>query len=248
LPAAITTTMKNLLRFCLVPFLTLLAAAPPAAAQITFTVTAIADNTVSTAAQSYIAGHAYTFVYTLTPDYPQNHNYSQGENNDWFEKYITNEAALFTAVGGTGLGGTYIDPIETAGSPFSFVRAYNGNFLGLYAGADAGDIGVTTLAGTTLTHVIASMNLAEIDFARPASYTNPATYFAPYVGEYHAWGGTVGLYGGGFDGATFQVIGVNIGNNTVAIPEPSTYAALFGLGVLGVAAWRRQKRKLKLES
>lgn len=118
-------------------------------------------------------------------------------------------------------------------------------------------IALTTPAGTTLTHVIATMNLAEINFAMPSNYTNPATYFAPYVGEYHAWGGTVGLYGGGFDGATFQVTDVSIsnglgrndgGSGTTAIPEPSTYAALAGVGVLGLALWRRWKRDLKPET
>jgi hypothetical protein len=244
--------MKNPFRSCLAPLLVLLVIAPPVSAQITFTVTATAQNNLNTAVHNYTVGQAYTFVYTLTPDYPQNHNYFPGENNDWFEQDITAEPALFTAVGGTGLGGTYIDPIATAGSPFSFVRAYNGNLLQLFAGADAGDIGVTTLAGTTLTHAIASMNLANIDFARPANYTNPATYFAAYVGDYNAWGGTVSLYGGGFDGATFQITSVSISdglsfsngsNNTTAIPEPATYAALFGLGALSFAAWR-QKRKL----
>lgn len=244
--------MKNLLLSCLAPLLILLAVAPSAPAQITFTVTATAENNLDTAAQGYVVGHAYTFVYTLTADYPLNHNYFPGQNNDWFEQDITNEPALFTAVGGTGLGGTFIDPVGPKGSPFSFVRTSGANFLGLYAGADAGDIGVTTPAGTTLTHVIASMNLAEINFAAPADYTNPATYFAAYIGEYPAWGGTVGLYGGGFDGATFQVTGVSIGNggglndggNTTAIPEPSVYAALFGLGALGLVAWRRKKRNL----
>lgn len=240
--------MKNLLRSCLAPLLVLSVIAPLAPAQITFTVTATAENNLDTAAQGYTVGHAYTFVYTLTADYPLNHNYFPGQNDGWFEQDITNEPALFTAVGGTGLGGTYIDPIATAGSPFSFVRAYNGNLLSLYAGADAGDIAVTTPAGTTLTHAIATMNLAEINFALPANYTNPATYFAAYIGDYQAWGGTVSLYGGGFDGATFQVTDVSISNgggNTTAIPEPSTYGALFGLGVLGLAAWRRRKRKLQ---
>lgn len=235
--------MKNLLRFCLAPLLVLLATAPPVSAQIIFTVTATAENNLGTAAQGYTVGHAYTFVYTLTAAYPVNHNYFPGENNGWFEQDITAEPALFTAVGGTGLGGTFIDPVGPAGSPFSFVRAYNGNLLQLYAGADAGNIAVTTLAGTTLTHAIASMNLAEINFALPASYTNPATYFAAYVGDYHVWGGTVSLYGGGFDGATFQVTGVSISNgNTTAIPEPSTYAALFGLGALGVVLWRKRQK------
>jgi len=227
-------------------------AALPAAAQIIFTVKATAENNLDTAAQGYVVGQAYTFVYTLTPDYPQNHNYFPGQNNDWFEQDITNEPALFTAVGGTGVSGTYLDPITTGGSPFSYVRAYNGNLLSLYAGADVGNVALTTPAGTTLTHVIASMNLAEINFALPANYTNPATYIAPYVGEYHAWGGTVGLYGAGFDGATFRVTDVSISNgfsdggggNISAIPEPSTYGAVFGLGALGLAAWRRRKRNL----
>lgn len=243
--------MNNLLRSCLALLLVLLAAAPPVSAQISFTVTATAENNLDTAGQGYTVGHAYTFVYTLTSDYPQNHNYFPGQNNDWFEQDITNEPALFTAVGGTGVSGTYLDPITTAGSPFSYVRAYNGNLLSLYAGADVGNVALTTPAGTTLTHVIATMNLAEINFALPANYINPATYFAPYVGEYHAWGGTVGLYGAGFDGATFRVTDVSISNgagfsdgggNTSAIPEPSTYAALCGLGALGVVLWRKRQK------
>lgn len=237
--------MKN--RFCSFLALLLLISALPAPARITFTITATADHTPGNAAQSYLAGHTYTFVYALTQVYPQNHNYFPGGNNDWFEKDITAEVPLFTAVGGTGLRGAFVDPAGPAGSPFSFVRAYNGNFLGLYAGADAGDIGLTTLGGTTLTHVIASANVAGLNFAMASHYTNPADYFAGYVGDYQAWGGSVGLYGGAFDGATFQVTGVSI-SNVSAIPEPSTYAVLLGLGALGLVVWRRQRRKLKLES
>lgn len=240
--------MKKPFRFC--PVLLLLAAALPAPAQLTFTVTATADDTAGNAAQDYVAGQAYTFVYVLTPEFPQNNFYFPGENNDWFEKGLAAEQSLFAAVGGTGLGGTFVDPLPPAGSPFSFVRAYNGNFLGLYAGSEAGDIGVTTRSGATLTHAIASMNLADIEFTRPATYTNPADYFVSYVGEYSAWGGTVGLYGGTFAGATFQVSGVSISlgsANPAAIPEPSAYAGLFGLAALW-AAWRRRKKNLKPET
>lgn len=230
--------MKKLLRFP--ALVALLVTALTARAQITFTVTATADNTASNVAQQYVPGQAYTFVYGLTAAYPQNANYFPGGNTDWFEKYITTEAQLFTDVRGSGVAATYIDPIETGGSPFSFVRTPPGNFLSLFAGAEAGDIGLTTLAGTTLTHVIASMNLNGPNFTAPANYTNPADYFTAYVGDYPAWGGTVGLYGGGFDGATFQVTNVSI-SNASAIPEPSTYGALAGLGALGLAVWRRRK-------
>lgn len=244
--------MKNPLRFSLALMLALLTTALPAPAQITFTVTATAENTAGNAAQGYTAGAAYTFAYTLTADYPVNHNYFPDRNNGWFEKDITTEPALFTAVGGTGMAGTFIDPVGPTGSPFSMVRFHGTNFIEMFAGADAGNIGLTTLAGTTLTHAIANMNLEGINFVEPATYTNPADYFAGYVGEYHAWGGSVGLYGGGFDGATFQVTALSISNsissrisysdgNVSAIPEPSTYAALFGLGALGLAFYRRRR-------
>jgi len=222
--------------------LVLLASALTTHAQITFTVTATADNIPGNAAQDYIAGQAYTFVYTLTPEYPQNHNYFPGQNYAWFEKDVTTETPLFTAVGGTGMGGHYTDPIATGGSPFSFATTSNSNFIELYAGADHGNIGLTTLAGTPLSDAIACMNLGDINFATPGAYTNPANYFSAYLGNYHAWGGTVGLYRGTFVGATFQVTNVSISNQT-AIPEPSTSAALLGLGVLGWALSRRVRRQ-----
>lgn len=243
--------MKNLLCSCLAPLLALLVTALPVRAQLTFTVTATAENTFVNAQQNYVAGHAYTFVYVLTPAYPLNHNYFPGQNNGWFEKDVTTEAPLFTSVGGTGLGGTYTDPIATAGLPFSFVYIEGANNLELYAGADAGAIGLTTLAGTPLTHAIANMSLGGVNFAGAASYANPADYFAAYVGNYPAWGGTIGLYGGGFDGASFQVTELSISNGgggVTAIPEPSTYGALAGLGALGLVAWRRQKRNLRPET
>lgn len=221
--------------------LALLATALPALAQITFTVTATAEDTAGNAAQNYTAGHAYTFVYTLTPDYPLNHNYFPGKNNGWFEQDITTEPALFTAVGGTGVGGIFVDPVGPTGSPFSFVRTQGSSFLGLFAGADVGNIGLTTLSGSTLTHVIASMNLGGLNFATPVAYINPTDYFSGYLGDHEVWGGSVGLYGDGFDGATFQVTGLSISNGA-AIPEPSTYAALLGLGALGLAVWRRRRR------
>jgi hypothetical protein len=231
--------MKNPIRFSLAVLAVVFALTLSARGQITFTVSATADNTAGTIEQNYTPGRTYTFVYTLTAAYPANKYYFPGRNTDWFEKDTASAVPLFTAVGGSGLGGTFTDPTGPQGSPFSFVRASGSNFLGLLAGADSGHIGVTTLPGTSLTHVIASMNLAEVDFAAPSAYTNPATYFSAYLGDHRAWGGTVGLYGGGFDGATFQVTNVNIGNVS-AIPEPATYAALLGLGALGVAAWRRR--------
>lgn len=56
----------------------------------------------------------------------------------------------------------------------------------------------------------------------------------------------------GYDGATTGVgpaVGMGeavidgfYGSNLTAVPEPSTYAAIFGAAVLGLAAWRRKQR------
>lgn len=56
---------------------------------------------------------------------------------------------------------------------------------------------------------------------------------------------------GGYGGEGIQdgaVLNALVLTSVAAIPEPATYAALLGLGALGLAVWRRQKRNLKLET
>ena len=63
---------------------------------------------------------------------------------------------------------------------------------------------------------------------------NVGLYSPPLITSFSVSGSTLT----GFDGGNFYLTSVN----STAIPEPSTYAALAGLGALGLAFWRRRQR------
>jgi hypothetical protein len=105
-------------------------------------------------------------------------------------------------------------------------------------------IGLTTPNGTLVTGLSASVSAGNLPtFTFPEAYSEPfsaAGYFAGFAGSYQ-----------NFDSSFFRVhdpLGVEIGftvtNLTIgasAIPEPSTYAALFGLCALGLVMLRRRR-------
>src|SRR5262249_40567687 len=67
--------------------------------------------------------------------------------------------------------------------------------------------------------------------------SNPSSFSSSLI----AWtdvplGGTSG-YGGGTDGPYYGII------ELAAIPEPATSAACFGVGVLGLAMWRKRRAR-----
>ena len=76
-------------------------------------------------------------------------------------------------------------------------------------------------------------NWAQFTAAVP---TSSILMFSNYSGAYNGTSTTFTLSTGGSGSALNVTL-----DNLSAIPEPATYAALFGLGVLGLAAFRRRR-------
>lgn len=248
--------MKHILR--LLGFLTLFSLAQVASAQITFTITATADAD----GEGYTSGQPYTFIFTLGNFTNLSESWSNESYTSYHEEY-TDDDQLWASVGGSGLGGSFVRPTGASDDPWSFLQtlspAYteieNNNGIALHAGTDRNGtltVGLTTLSDTSLYAITAFL----VDDALPTWPMNqgdpttitPYNYFSAYVGNTYFTSGNdenahVGLYYvenlNGAPDFTFTITSLTIGS---AVPEPSTYAALFGVAALGVAVWRRRKR------
>lgn len=206
--------------------------------QVVFTVTGTATSTGS----GYNLGETYTFVFTTGQtfaDTPTSYYYS---NRTLWSEETTGDGQLWAAIGGTGVTGSFTRPSAVNTDPYSMLRIYRFNTsspfeLLLRVDADTTtDIGLKTPGGQAISHVVASMSGGALPaFAFNLSYSQPTAYFSAYLGNYMP--GTtldmaVGLSGGGTVGFTATSV-------TIAVPEPSTYAAILTLGVLAYGSIRR---------
>lgn len=236
--------MKTYLR--VFGFLILFGLANIASAQITFTVTATANSST----EIYNSGSSYTFVFTLGNYTNLSGAFTAARTS--FQDENTAHDQLWSAVGGTGLQGSYVRPTGAAGDPYSILEAAippeaTDRLLSLVAATDQDatqTIGVTTLQGTTLAKVSATIDDTALPNFSMVSGVSPESYFSSYIGTYNGFTGsndTVELYNSAsYDSIlTFSVTSLTIS----AVPEPSTYAAAFGFAVLAYAVWRRRKVK-----
>lgn len=219
------------------PTLTLIAlalGALSARAQILFTITARAEVTDL----GYTANQSYQFTYTLTPTWTNTPDSSfTATSNSWYLQNVT-DAPLFTAIGGSGVSGTYArssDPTQ------SIVTNSSGRLELAESGAGGTNIGLTTPSGAPIGALQAYID-TSIVFSTPGSYANPATAFTSVLGSYTPATDPVNnnlvISAGGF-GQFLSITGFTI----TAIPEPSTYGAIFGAAALGFGLWRRRRMK-----
>ena len=214
-----------------------------ARAQVTITVTATATSSATGA--GYTLGQSYTFAFTTGPSFSTTPvSYFVAGQNNWGEEEATDNQ-LFAAVSGTGLTGTFARPASFYG-PYSYLWIRPAN-VSLFAGNDdSAAVGLFTPNATGIRAVHANGIILGDgpDFAFAQTHTQPNAYFSAYAGTYTATSGTVILHDQNFTIiGNFDATSVTI-SSASAIPEPSTYAALAGAAVLGLAVWRRQRRSL----
>lgn len=217
-------------------------------AQVTFTVHTTARYSI----YGYTAGQNVTFSFVLSDELP---NQAPSSFIAWQNFWAESDAAqnpLWATVSGTGLTGNFLAASASNGSPSSItmIKSESGpddlHFLATNPDL-VGSMGLSLPDGTPLRSITASFENVT-DFTYPGVFTNPADYFAAYVGTYTPeapYSMLVVVPVGTLDGggtSLFTVDEVVISMGGPSIPEPTTFALLFGCSaLLGAVVIRRRR-------
>jgi hypothetical protein len=246
----------------LLPLLLTLILAPLASAQVAFTVNVTA-GALTGSATGYSGSYTLSFVLNTNS---LSGNAGAGGTN--FDSGVTNPynqwgseggvgvtVPVWTSITGNAVNGTYTQP--TGSNDFSFVSFYgttdvSARTFDLRAEDESlmPTMGLTTPNGSGIGRIEISIKGGSIPaFTYNPSYVDATGYFNGYLGTYS------GFTPGTPYTPTYMIIAGNDGDSvnytqefTVnsltisAIPEPSTYAALFGLAALGLVAWLRRRQ------
>ncbi len=216
------------------------------AAAVTFTF----QTTANATGQGYTSGATYNFSFTTGASYPTLSTLStstfSSTNNYWRNTSAADTGTLFVSSGGTGLLGSFV-PSTTTPNSYIFQNSLSGGSDFQVSNGGTQNSGMTTLGGTPLSYVFGgNMNYTLSPAGGyPNTYNDPTTFYTARPGVYAVTAGsnpgpaTLTLYGLSNNNlAAFTVNQLTIS----AIPEPSTYAAIAGAAMLGLAVWQRRRK------
>jgi hypothetical protein len=222
-------TLKTFALLCILAPLT-------RSAPLTFTLTATSDYS----RLGYIAGQTYTFILTTGDHY-------DGQLNSRFDSTSSTWQGhgYWTSVGGTGVKGVYSKPTNpSALDSYINISSNYGDQFHLQAGANETLSGLTTLSSTAIGRVTVDFYSASI-FSPTDTYIHPTVYFHDYIGDYtiNPTSNSIHLVSPASNFLTsFSVYNLNISGGSTTIPEPSSYAVVFGLTALLGANSRRPRK------
>ncbi|MCF7689567.1 MAG: PEP-CTERM sorting domain-containing protein [Cephaloticoccus sp.] len=153
---------------------------------------------------------------------------------NWYEDTL-GDPLIFSAVSGTGVSGTFDRSTGVDANVQLQVTAPSQLSLQFLYTAPVG----LTVNSQSIVNITASATYDGLTFDTSGSAPTPTEYFSAYVGSYNAnWtSGSTGVYSYNFGPSVY----VTINSMTISsVPEPSTYAALAGMLVLGLTCWRRR--------
>lgn len=184
----------------------------------------------------YTQGESYTFTLILNSSFLNNASCLFSADQNYWGEDTLDDTAVWTDVAGDGLTGSYVRPADDYFAPYAFlftVAASQSLTLGALNDASGGVIGLQAGGEDINSLYVDSLVLGDI-FTFPASYTDPAVYFAGGLGTYAALGGEISLTGAETGSLIFTATSVTI----EAVPEPAS-ALMIGLGGALIAGYRR---------
>ena len=205
-----------------------------AQAQVVFTAT----GTANAAGFGYTQGQAVTFVFTTAAGLNIGGQFDggiEGTYNEWTENSSAG-SPVWSAVTGTSLSGSYERP---AIFPDSYIHATSLGDLRVLVSTLDGAEGLGLFAGGVEVKQVEVRLTLPTPFSSTPVYTSAEAFFSNYAGTYTSFTSPSFylIQNGG------NVVGFNLTQLSISVvPEPSTYVALAGLGMLGFVLVQRLRR------
>ncbi|MEI8343158.1 MAG: hypothetical protein WCH43_16675 [Verrucomicrobiota bacterium] len=219
----------------------------PAQAALSISVTGNAKTTTL----GYNENQSYTFNWVINDDYTGSVAYDKfvpDDLNRWYVE-VTSNSRLWSSVSGDGLVGTYSRPSGSNWAPFDLLendKSVSTTSIKLLAGNDdplTSSMGLT--ANGTEVSLVESNLLIGAKFAFAGVFTNPAEFFADYVGTYSLPGyngiaNYIRIYDISYNSVDFAPTSVAISMS--AVPEVTSSFTMLGLISSGLLLRRRTQK------
>lgn len=210
-------------------------------AQITFTISAEVDNV--TGSSGFEIGDMVDFTFTTDASYATGSSNDFNTDYNFWTDYDPADDNLWSSVEASALTGTFTRLSSESSDPSSYLGSLpvDSTFI-LSASTDvSSDIGLLTPNGSA----VRAIGIYSLEFDGSISETGTLTdidaYFDTMAGDYLVTGGLLQIHTTAAGTIRLDPIGQTFSISTSAVPEPSTYAAIFGGIVLAGAVWRRNK-------
>lgn len=212
-------------------------------AKADFLITVTGTVSVSTV-DGYSVGDSITSTVLISSAYTTDSTncfstLSGNESSQWYDT-VSDSTYLISNFSITGASGTYCQSLTAPGDGVNFMYDSNGRTITLTSTLDPGT-GNLAFGSDAITDFVLQGIMSGTTLPGLGTETNLMTFLSGITGSYalSATGSDCFVDTASSKILTFTPTSLTIQN----VPEPSTYAGITGLAVLGAAALVRRKRK-----